>query len=218
MANLVTSINTTFNIQGIDIEGIRSQITPHCVICKMEKDTPNGPVLMTTKERDACAYPNKCLFKRSSPQEGAEKRKERGLPPIPSRFGVREHLSEYGLPKAKLSNYGKHQIFMMLHYPEMGFGYPRKLPDFDIFGRINSLIVDPSMILDYKDLKKFKVDMHHINKQKWDDRKENLAMVINTEHTRIENITNTRHLHRVLNAIAKRNLMFFGSTMCPTYR
>jgi len=218
MSNFVTNINTTFiPTSEIDIEGIKSQITPHCCICDLKKDTPDGRVLMSWQERDACAYPNKCFFKPQSPSVGADKRIAKGLKPLDSRFGVRSHLSEYGFPKEKLDNYGKHQIFMMLYYPEIGFGYPTTIPDFDIFGKVNSLIVESSMVLDFKTLKKFRVDMHHISKDKWDDRKENLAMVINTEHTTIEHITNTRQLHRILNAIARRNLTFWGAPLCPVY-
>jgi len=218
MANLVTNINTTFiNTNDIDIDGIKRQLTPHCCICDLKKDTPAGRISMTLKERDECASPNKCLFKPQSPPEGADKRIVRGLKPLDSRYGVREHLTEFGFPKETLTNYGKHQIFMMLHYPEIGFGYPEVLPDFDIYGKVNSIIVDKSMVLDYEQLKKFKLDMHHINKHKHDDRKENLVMAINTEHTTIENITNTRHLHRVLNAIAQRNLIFFGASLCPVF-
>jgi len=216
---ITTTINTThIPTEEIDIEAIRRQLTSHCVICTMMKDTPEGKVLMTVKERDACAYPNKCLFKRSSPSEGAEKRIAKGLKPLESRFGVRNLLTEFGnFPKEKLSNYGKHQIFMLLHYPEMGFGYPTRMPDFDIYGKVNSIVVDPSMVLDYKSLKQFKADVHHINKHKFDDRKENLAMAINTEHSTIEHITNTRQLHRILNAIAKRNLTFWGAPLCPVF-
>ena len=190
----------------IDYVSLKAAVKPECEKCNLRE----------IKISDRC---DGCLFTTSSKSVGDKKREEQGLPPVKIRFGVTTEMVNYGFPAGpKLSNYGKHQVHMFLHYPDLGgCGYPR-MPQFDLMRQINSNTVDIAMAIDYTKFKQLRWDVHHINRHYWDDSKENLCLCLNSEHKTIEDMTNLIERNKMLNAIAKRNLILFGVTACPTFR
>jgi hypothetical protein len=80
------------------------------------------------------------------------------------------------LTPKQLQNWGKHQLFMYLYYPELNW-QPPPIPDFDNFGRpVNKATA--------------KWCIHHINGDHTDDRKQNLAWLLRTDHPMHEQLNN----------------------------
>lgn len=82
-----------------------------------------------------------------------------------SRPALRSVFKKYGILKPE--RVGKHQLYFFLHNLYLNFKYP-ELPDFDIFGN--------------KKNDKWLYHLHHINGNFFDDRKENLILLLATEH------------------------------------
>ena len=190
----------------INIGGLRNIIKSDCEMCD----------LRTLSKEERC---KPCNFILHSKSVGDKKRLAEGKEPLKSRFGLGAVLKEFGFPKdSTFSNYGKHQVFLFLHYPELGgIGTPL-VPDMDLFRKINEASVDIAMVIDYTKIKKLQWNVHHINKRYWDDRKINLALCLNSEHKVIEETTNNTLRNKYLNAVAKRNLILLGTPACPTFR
>jgi len=197
---------TWLEAKKIDIGGLRNQIKYDCETCN----------LRTLPVESRCIP---CNFILHSKSVGDKKRLAEGNKPLKSRFGLSAILKEFGFPKdSTFNNFGKHQIFLFLHYPELGgIGTPL-VPDMDLFRKINAESVDFAMIIDYTKIKKLQWNVHHINKQYWDDRKENLCLCLNSEHKVIEDTTDITLRNKYLNAVAKRNLILLGTPACPTFR
>lgn len=63
----------------------------------------------------------------------------------------------------------KHHVYFFIYHPELNWELP-KIPEKDLLGN-------------KKEDKKLRWDFHHINRNHFDDRKENILLCLNSEHT-----------------------------------
>jgi hypothetical protein len=95
----------------IDIEGIKRELKPECVICNIDEK------LWQKKRCKGCLF-----IKNSAPSKGK-----------PSRVGLSMKLRKFGLTKKQCQNLGKCHLFQYLYHPELNFQPPPK-PEFDRYG------------------------------------------------------------------------------------
>lgn len=93
----------------------------------------------------------------------------------PSRIGLKQSVFlPLGLTKKQCENWGKHQLFMYLYYPDLNW-QPPPIPDYDNYG--NFVNKDTA-----------KQTIHHINGIHFDDRKDNLTWRLQGDHIRDEQL------------------------------
>jgi len=104
---------------------------------------------------------DECIFcSNSAPVAGA-----------PSRVGLKQSVFlPLGLTKKQCANWGPHQLFMYLFYPELNWQTPA-IPPSDNYG----FPVDPE---------KARQTIHHINNIHYDNRKDNITWNLISDHTR----------------------------------
>jgi len=134
-----------------------------------------------------------------------------GCPPAAgeeSRLAVTESVGKlFNVPNPK--DHGAHHMFFYVYYQQFNCCFPDK-PDFDIDGNVNASSILAEAI-EEKMHKHFTWIIHHINGNHWDNRKENLALVLNTEHGRLHGGTlEGEDLEEYIQKIKDRNRKLFG--------
>ena len=89
-----------------------------------------------------------------------------------SRVGLKQSVfMPLGLTKKQCENWGKHQLFMYLYYPELNW-QPPPIPEYDNYGHIVKA--------------RTRWTIHHINGNHHDNTKDNLTWRLSSDPTRDE--------------------------------
>jgi hypothetical protein len=136
----------------------------YCFICNYYEEKGKGTLCGQKKPEiingKIVTY-DECIFcSNSAPEAGA-----------PSRVGLKQSVFlPLGLTKKQCQNWGPHQLFMYLQYPELNW-QPPPLPDTDNYG----FPVDKE---------KARQSIHHINNSHYDNRKNNITWNLSSDHSR----------------------------------
>jgi hypothetical protein len=187
----------------INYDGLRQAVREECSTC----------ILNEIERADKCSN---CTFRRGSKTQGDGSRGDK--PKFKSRTPVTPVLREYGFPQGdNLYLYGKHQVHLYLYYPQLGGCGNIPMPSLEDIQAANSQTLDLLLDINYSKYENWLFVTHHINGRYWDDRRINLAFCINNEHPSFHRITNMNERNILLNALAARNQILFGTPACPTF-
>jgi len=140
-------------------------------------------------------------------------RASRRNPGEATRVGVSSKIGRlFNVPKPE--NHGKHNIFFYTYYQQFGCQFPQT-PNVDVLGQVNISDILIRKVLTKmakeKNLKTLQWIIHHINGNPMDDRKENLALMLNTEHSLLhKGNLNERQKAELIQCVIERNKSMFG--------
>jgi len=186
-----------------------------CTVCPIHEMNNQG-IRIRKGNISFCKIVNdRCYVRATSTPKGRKKRLAEGKEPYESRVGLSYEFKKFGI---NVDNVGRHHMHLFMYYPNLNFSIPA-VPSFDCLGKFNSDLVDKRMIHDVrKRWRKLNWSLHHINVNPFDDRKENLCLTINTEHSVIHWLYKTGDFDeakRLMNSISDRNYHLFGEHCCP---
>ena len=140
-------------MSNIDRRGILKLLKWECIRCNIYEEIGKGT------QCENCPF-----CKNSSVKKGQ-----------PSRVGLKQSVFlPLGLTLKQCQNWGKHQLFMYIYYPELNW-QPPPIPDYDNYGNeVNKRTARQTI--------------HHINGDHNDDRKDNITWRLQGDHTRDEQL------------------------------
>lgn len=194
-----------------------------CAVCPIHEMKKNGSrYLKGNPEKGKggqiawCDKVNgRCYIRATSTPKGKKKRLAEGKEPYESRVGLSTKFEEYGI---NVDNVGRHHLHLFMYYTDLNFNLP-SVPNFDCLGKFNSNTVSKQMIHDVREkFADLQWAVHHINVNKYDDRKENLCLCLNTEHAILHWLYKAgkyEEAKELMNTISHRNYHLFGEHCCP---
>jgi len=207
--------NNPYNPYNIDWEGLIKhlcEINPNCIVCNLHERKANGtrcPHYTGTRKK-GCGILN---FS-SAPNKGED-----------TRTGPSNLVEQYGISRVKIDKklFGAHHLYFYIHHRHVvdfhqflasdKVGILPYIPQIDIEGNhdIKNILLRKVYVKLIGKLKDFSWAIHHINGNHWDNRKENLALVLNTEHGVLHKRTMTsREEAEFIQCIVERNIILFG--------
>lgn len=154
-------ISECVDFKRLNIAGLWSLLKVDCITCDFYKRFKEG-----TKCKD-------CNFVSNSGYNSRKGKRARR-----NRVGCGVKFRDVGgFKPIKYSHVGKHQLYFFLFNPELKFQLP-DFPPVDMFG-------NPPLLNEEGEIK-WVWHIHHLNGIYYDDRKENLALCLNTEHKFID--------------------------------
>lgn len=201
MINATPVVNV---ITVVDWDGLGTFLNenPECVICNMHERKDNGTLCdhYLGGKRRGCGK----LNFNSAPAGGQ-----------PTRCAVSTTVGKlFNVPRASLL--GAHHIYFYMYHQNCAFAnnfdFP-PVPQMDVRGKMDnkSVLLREIYMDNVKNMKEFKWIIHHINGRHWDNRKENLALVLNTEHGVLHSKSMPdRQRAELIQCIVDRNKDLFG--------
>lgn len=172
----------------IDRRGLIKILSWHCLICNYFEERGKGTLCgqkpLEIINGKIVEY-DECIFCRNSSQTAGS----------PSRVGLKQSVFlPLGFTKKQCENWGPHQLFMYLFYPELNW-QPPPIPPEDNYG----FPVDRETVHQ---------TINHQNGKHWDNRKDNITWNLPSDHIRNEQL-NFKWKNHIIND-AKKNAKALG--------